>query len=206
MRAELAAAVAKLFAGPLRAPRPLDETEAARLVATTELVVRCRSAVERDSYSREVELIPDPEAPTRLVVMLERLLSGLDTIGVDRADAWAVLSRVALDSIPALRLAAVTALDAAGLPTDTTAVAETVRYPTTTARRALEDLHAHGIVIRHPGGDGKADRWELTEWARERLTIARETFPDLSSDTLIVEEESKSPDISGTVDEELDWR
>ena len=52
MRSELAEVVAGLFAGDWQSePRELPEADRERLVSLTTLVVRCRSAVERDSYS-----------------------------------------------------------------------------------------------------------------------------------------------------------
>ena len=181
MRGELAGAVVSLFDRALDEPRPLSEEETGRLVATVELVVRARSAVERDSYSREVELIPDPEAPTRLIIMLERLLAGLDSIGVNRDDAWRVVSQVAVDCIPALRFAALCALNRRAGQVTTKEIAEAIGYPTTTARRALEDVHAHGLVSRHGGEQGSADRWNLESWASERLNHA---IPEKSFETL----------------------
>ena len=89
MRQEIGATVAALFDVPLPVPPPLDANESERLVSLATLVVRCRSAVERDGYSREVELIPEPEAPTRLAVVLERLLAGMDVIGVERSEGLA---------------------------------------------------------------------------------------------------------------------
>ena len=90
MRAELGAAVVSLFAHQDTAPEPV-ERDAERLVSLAALVVRCRSAVERDGYTREVELIPESEAPTRLVVVLDRLLAGLRSLGVDAETAWRVI-------------------------------------------------------------------------------------------------------------------
>lgn len=200
MRAELSAAVRALLAGTPQLPRPLEGAEQERLIRLAELVVRARSAVERDSYSREVDLIPEPEAPTRLVVMLERLLAGLDAIGADRAEAWGVVGRVALDSIPALRLAVLRVLLAAREPLATSAVAEAVRYPTTTTGRALEDLCAHALIQRHAGGSGKANQWELEPWTESRLADAL-TSPVLSSYVLSTKDKSRSSDKTGELGE-----
>ena len=84
------------FASSPESPRPLDEDEQELLFALSTLVVRCRSAVERDGRTREIELIPEPEAPARLVVVLARLLAGLDAIGLDRETSWRVLGKVGL--------------------------------------------------------------------------------------------------------------
>ena len=49
------------------------------------LVVRLRGAVERDRQSREIEAVLGAEGPARIGLCLERLLAGLDTLGVPRA-------------------------------------------------------------------------------------------------------------------------
>jgi DNA-binding MarR family transcriptional regulator len=170
MRGELAAAVQGLFADGLpREPRELSEDEEEQVAALASFVATCRSAVERDAYSREIELVPDEEAPTRLAGELERLLSGLDVLGLKRERAFDVVGRVARDSMPALRAQLLDVLGAAGPPRKTTEIAEEVGYPTSTTRRTLEDLTAHGIATRHSQGEGKADLWALTDTVREEL-------------------------------------
>jgi hypothetical protein len=219
MRQDLMDAVERLFADSLpRDPRELNLGERDGLVALAELAVRCRSAVERDSYNREIDLIPASEAPSRLVVVLDRLLAGLDAIGLDRESAWQVVAKVALDSMPALRRALIDSLAAVDDPTETGAIATRVGYPDTTVRRGLEDLAAHGVVTRYTQGSGKKDTWSLSEWARERFRAAltlpersgpshADSVPETSADDRGggVPEKSSSTndaidDISGTVD------
>ncbi len=142
-------------------------------------MVRARSAVERDGYSRDIELVPGAEAPTRLVIVLDRLLAGLDAIGCERGQALTVVTKAALDSIPALRLAVLFTLDAED-DLDTNTIGDVVRHPASTTRRALEDLVAHGLVECDRQGEGKAHRWRLSTFAKERLG----TFPEKSSNTL----------------------
>src|SRR5207248_4679944 len=66
-------------------------------------------------------------------------------LGVDRANAWHIVRKAALDSMPALRRSVLEELHRAEAATDTNAVAKAVRYPSSTTRRALEDLTAHEI-------------------------------------------------------------
>jgi DNA-binding transcriptional ArsR family regulator len=184
MRAELAQAISGLMAAGRREPRQLLDVEADSLVTLATLVVRARSAVERDGYSREIDLIPPAEAPTRLVVVLERLLAGLDAIGLDRPGAWRVVEKAALDSVPALRFASLAFLEAYG-HADTNTIASAVNYPSSTTRRALEDLTAHGLVNCERQGQGKPHVWSLTGFAAERLATLGGTFPEKSSNTRI---------------------
>jgi hypothetical protein len=79
MRAELAEAVARLFVGRKKEPRPISKDEARRIGEAISLVVRLRGAVERDRRTREVEAIYGAEGTARIGLALERLLAGLDT-------------------------------------------------------------------------------------------------------------------------------
>ena len=186
MRRELGDAVAGLFANELTAPAPPSNAERAGLIALSAFVARSRSAVERDGYSREVELVSDPESPARLVLTFSRLLAGLTAIGVERPEAWRVVTKVALDSMPALRLIAIRVLYAAPADTqiETGKVADDVRYPTSTTRRVLEDLAAHGVAVRGRHGQGRSDTWQLSDWARARYRgiQANQTVPETSAD------------------------
>jgi hypothetical protein len=195
MRRELADAVAGVFAKSLEDPREPSTDEGERLVSLASLVVTCRSAVERDGYSREVELIPEAEAPTRLVVVLDLLLAGLDAIGVKRTVAWDVVTKAALDSIPVLRRNVMDALRSTPDDLETPALAATIGYPTPTTRRALEELQGHGVVLRTIRGEGnQADRWRFTDWAREAYSAC---VPETSED-LLPKPNRVCDDISGT--------
>ena len=199
MRDELAAAVAGLFENGLAEPRGLDDADTQRLVSLAAFAVRGRSAVERNGYTREIELIPEPEAPGRLVLVLARLLTGLDAIGADRAQAWPVVTKAALDSIPANRLRVIHAIHCAGCLT-TTEVCRETNYPKATSLRVLEDLTAHGILerVRNPDGNGP-DEWLLTEFARTHYQAAT-TVPE-KYETLTTLPLRTFDDISETVPE-----
>jgi hypothetical protein len=173
MRPELSRAVAALFKNGLPC-KPGERTEAddERLISLATLVVRARSAVERDGYSREIELIPGSEAPTRLVVVLARLLAGLDAIGATRAHGWKIITKAALDCIPAIRADTIDALYAVGDELETVEIADAIDYPTQTTRRALEDLTAHQLVSRRSSGKGKADHWRLADFAHSHYAAA----------------------------------
>ena len=83
---ELAEAVAHLFARQAcqsRSQITADEIE--RIDRVISLVVRLRGAVERDRNSREIEAVYGAEGTARIGLALERLLAGLDTLGVERA-------------------------------------------------------------------------------------------------------------------------
>ena len=159
-----------------------------------------RSPVERDSYSsREIELVPDAEAPGRFVGMLAALLEGLRLIGLDDDTAWRLVAKVAMDSMPAQRRKVIQHL--AAIETSTApAVATVLGLPTTTARRTLEDLAAHGVVLRVSGGEGKADTWRLHP--DKRLDYAAATVPEMSEAPMPIYTQHAFDDFSGTVGKE----
>ena len=109
MRAAFAEGVAAFVAGldvPASTP-PLAEEMTERLVVLADLATRCRSAVERDPRDREVELVPQAEAPGRLQAVLAQLLRALAVVGVTDDEAGALVARVALDSMIKRRRAVV---------------------------------------------------------------------------------------------------
>jgi hypothetical protein len=165
MRTALADAVAALFASPRRDPRPLSDVETKRLTNVASLAVRLRSTVERDRFSREIEAVQGAEGPARLVLALERLLAGLDSIGCDRARALDVVERVALDSVPPLRRRAYQVVREHAGMIETKAVADALRLPTNTIRRVLEELAVYDLVRREGHGQGQADLWGLGDVA-----------------------------------------
>jgi predicted ArsR family transcriptional regulator len=85
---------------------------------------------------------------------------------MDRKKALGVVREVALDSVPPLRRRAYAFIEDND-NAETADVATSLGLPTTTTRRILEDLAAHGLIARHSQGQGKADRWKRTAWAAE---------------------------------------
>jgi hypothetical protein len=178
MRAEIAAAVHGLFAGivvPDEIP-PMAEADANRLGALADLVSRARSHVERDRMSREIELIPGSEMPARIAQALRRLLAGLDAIGLERAEGWNVIGKVAMDCLPQIRRDIMAFLQLQPAPVATSDVAVALDYPTTTVRRGLEDLVAHKVLTRTGHGSGQRSAWWLSEWARDSIEEADVTI------------------------------
>ena len=170
MRTELAEAVAGLFLTAPPDPPPLTEEEFQRLDDVVGLAVRLRAHVERDRYSREIESVHGAEGPGRMGLALERVLAGLNAIGLDRKKAMTIIEEIALDSTPPVRRHAFELLTET--PIKTRDIAKALRLPTTTARRALEEIAAHGLAVREraKGEDGKekdggADLWRVDpEW------------------------------------------
>jgi hypothetical protein len=173
MRRELAESVNALFAAPRADPQELSENEIVRFERVTELVVRLRGAVERDRYRRELDAVYGAEGPARFGLSLERLLAGLDALGVERETALKVVILVALDSTPPLRrniyrylCEPLNPLDpsppgATVLVTRTTKdVAGAMGLPSITVRRGLEELTSYGLAHSYPAKQGAATEWQ----------------------------------------------
>jgi hypothetical protein len=170
MRRELANSVATLFAVSRPDPQPLDPDgdEFKRLDRVVNLVVLLRGAVERDRYKRDIQSFHGAEGPARIGLALERLLAGLDTLGVDRQTALDVVESVAFDSVAPVRRNVYEYLcepfpgpaPQGPLPwRTTTEVATKIRLPSVTIRRVLEDLFGYGLCECINRGQGVATLW-----------------------------------------------
>ena len=119
---------------------------------------------------REVELVPQAEAPGRLQAVLAQLLGAFAVVGLTDDEAGALVARVALDSMSKARRAVVELFAGTGSGTLFTSrqVGDAVGLPTGAAGRVLDDLAAHGVVERHSGGDRDPHRWRASTWLRDR--------------------------------------
>jgi hypothetical protein len=160
MRARLVEAVTDLFAVPLPAPRDISDREINWLNDILQIAVRLRGAVKRDYRTRELEDVYGAEGRARFGKALERVLSGLDCLGVKRSKARKVIRTIAFDSVPPNRLRAYRHLKKISPAwADTSTVAKAIELPTITTRRVLEELVAYGLTERTAQGQGKADLW-----------------------------------------------
>lgn len=181
MRAEIRDAARGLLDHLPGEPHPLDDDARDRITALGAYVALARSPVDRD-HQGEIRLVMDAEAPTRVVKMLGQMWRACGMLGLDRDGTWQTVRRVGLDSVPKLRRAVldrIAGLDGLASAT-TTEVAESVAHPSRTTRRALEDLVAHGMVVRDAGGEGKADRWYLSARAGGWIERMDRTLPAMS--------------------------
>jgi hypothetical protein len=129
--------------------RPLSSEERRRISRICSVVVRLRAAVDRHRFTTEIEVVHGAEGTARLGLSLERLLAGLDTLGVDRDVALNVVEQVAMDSTPPIRRRAYEYLSR--IKPQAAEIADivvNVRIPEKTLRRHLENLAAQDL-IRH---------------------------------------------------------
>jgi hypothetical protein len=162
-RREMATAVAAFVRQlPTAAPEVSDEHH--RILAMlSDVVTRARSAVERDSYRRELDYTPEPEMPARFARQLLSLARGLALVGerpqTNDEDISTVI-RVGLDSMPDVRRAVIEQLTNDDQFTVMALASTNPRYSETTLRRTLEDLQTLSLVTSRPTDLG--DLWRLT--------------------------------------------
>lgn len=170
-------AVNELFAG-IVVPNKLKEIRGdnrKRLVSLANFAIRCRTAVNRDPYKHEIIGVSDPEAPGRFVTSVQQLQQGMLLIGVKEEEAWRITCRVAMDSMPALRLRVIQALCTHrkdGISYETAEMAAHLRYPLTPVRRCLEDLEALQMIERD--ANGKSHVWQM---GKNSLYEYQQAFP-----------------------------
>lgn len=139
----------------------LNEEEENRLVALAALTAPARSPVGRD-HAREPDFTPRPERPTRLVQQMASLMLGMRILGVSASESWRVISTVALDCIPSVRRSALEFLMRNHGAQGTAQIAQALAKPSSTTRRALEDLVIHNVIERH-SARANADDVPLSE-------------------------------------------
>ena len=173
MRQELMDSFAGFIAG-LKIPKigdvmlPKDIEE--KLMSLVLFCVTARSGIIRDSYTKEIEYVPDPEGPARLAKQLVTLGKALAIMGrsneVSEKD-YRLLYKIGKCSIARQRLLVINTLNEEGDYVTTSDVAKKVKYPTNTTRRFLEDLTALELIDRQHDRPGLADKWILSsKWKK----------------------------------------
>jgi hypothetical protein len=152
------------------------------------LCAHARSAVLRDRRDQTLQSMPEPEGPSRMVKQLSLLAKALAIVrgeGIIDWTIYAIVKKVARDSLPRLRLKMLEALWdllAEGYEVQngkivwpwhrTSEIAERANLPLATARLTLEDLMLLGLVKRAPEAKGSnAHVWQpskrMFEWGLE---------------------------------------
>jgi len=173
---------------PVAPPMPEPITDG--IIALAEFTAKARSPVFFDPKTNAIDLVPEPEAPGRLAKQFDLLARALAVVRQEKAVSLATYStvvQVAHDTLPTTRQTMLQALLATGSSTifgsiaaSTTDIATATDYPTSSARRYLEELAAVKFVTRKSEGQGKADVWSPTQNLLELLDEIRRPLTDLT--------------------------
>lgn len=150
-----------------------------RLVSLANFAIFCRTPVQRDPYKHDIVGVSKPEAPGRFITAIQQLFQGMKLVGIKDEEAWRVTCRIAMDSMPELRLRIIQALSTHkkdGLSYGTVEMAEHLQYPRTPIARCLEDLEALRMVER--SAEGKEHQWKMTSGS---LYEYRSAFPKVTN-------------------------
>jgi hypothetical protein len=169
MRAELKKAMETYFEGLEKIPVdkievPMEIKKA--LAALSTFVVTARSGILRDNYRKEIDFIPDVEAPSRFAKQIGTLIKALAVIEGRRVVEWKdyyLTLKVALDVIPGNRMKHLIAMCGEKFLIQTKVVADRTRYSINGAERNLEDLYALGLLTRTNNGIGNPQEWGISE-------------------------------------------
>lgn len=153
--------------------RDLTDAEIVRVITMAGVAARCRSAVVRDRYSKEIIAPREQEFEGRIATALGQLLIGMEAVGVRAADRWRLLGKVSLDSMPRLRKMVLTGVLESR--TNGNPLGEGVGYERLTERlgcsrsvveRTVQDMVVHDVVNTEKVGNKvmvKLSTWTKTE-------------------------------------------
>ena len=154
MREEIQAAFKEYIESVVIPDKPLElpDTYRKRIVHLAVFCASARSGVIRDNRgSREIELVPEQEQPTRLVKQYSNLFNGLALMSGEHTEAdYTLLYKIGMDSLPTVRKRIIEFLAQSDRPCDVKTIAATINYPQNTTRRQLEELvHLNLIELRN---------------------------------------------------------
>lgn len=179
MRSDLSAAVQAVMAGMDPTLATLTDEDYDVLLELADLVTYARTAVERD-YQGNVIDAHAPEMPTRFAKMLGQVVRGCLALGMQRAEAHAIATRVARDTMPPLRLAILADL-AAHPGSYTTEVRKRLQRPHNTVDRELQALHVLDLLSQHETPLPGRTTWSYYLTSRVNPdVIKRLQFPEMA--------------------------
>jgi len=126
--------------------RNYSDREERRLIGMAQLVVKMRSGVYRHPWNREIEDKPEMESPPRVAGALGQFYLGLERIGLNEAERWSLVSKVAMDSCPSLRADVIRMATNGGV--DLESIPGELHVGGGVVKRTVEELLAFGMVKR----------------------------------------------------------
>jgi len=153
--------------------RMLTNLERIRIHRLSVVAARCRSSVPRDRYSKEIIATPEAEMAVRLATALAQLYLGMDAIGVSKARAWKLLTKVAMDSMPKLRYVLIQAI--AAQPHSLEELQARLGCNLNVVKRTAEDLEFHGVIRQENG------KVRLTDWMQDKYRKLMATAAPVSA-------------------------
>ena len=169
MRQDLKSAMRKFFWG-IKIPKIADISVPDEIInalaSLASFVVIARSGIIRNNYgAKEIELIPEPEAPSRFMKQLSVLIRALAALDKKKEVTWEnyyLTLRVALDTIPRNKINHIIALLQTDYSSKTSDIANITGYSISGTELLLEDLVALKLVDKENQGMG-ITQWKLSD-------------------------------------------
>lgn len=136
-------------------PRELTEEEESKMLRIATLASKLQGVIRREKYRPyEVVGLPSQVTPSRASKSLRSVYLSLERLGLDDAECWYQITKLAIDSASGLRVAVLNYLthkQHAGLsPINYKQMAEDLPTGETEVHKAVEDLFKLGFLVKVP--------------------------------------------------------
>ena len=179
MRNELSEVV-EAYLESLRIPKMDDVILAkeirSKIEKAADFLATVRSSVPRNGYTKQVDCLPEPEQPCRIIGELEALVKGIAVArGKQRVDNgdYEEITKIVKDSLPSTKLWVIKALVIERCWLTTKQVSDSTRLPFSTVKILLEDLNMLDVVEKLSGSESylqnDGDKWKLKESVRDMI-------------------------------------
>lgn len=136
-----------------------------RIIGLARFVAEVRVCIQRERYTNEIIVKPEPELGMRIAKQLQKLGRGIaifqDKKKIDE-EIYRILVKVARDSCPRRTELVIEYLARRGNPATTSEIGEAVRLPAETVGYLVRDLAYLGI-ISDKGGAGRARLYGISD-------------------------------------------
>lgn len=126
--------------------REITGQEHIRIHDIATIAVRCRSAVARDNFNKEILGTKQTELTTRIASVLSQLMLGMERIGVPASIRWTLMSKIAMDSMPHMRKVAIESVASSSITMET--LTHVLGCDPNPVKRMVRDLEVQGILVR----------------------------------------------------------
>lgn len=149
----------------LRKDVEIPQSVVSCIMKSAKSMVKARSAVVRDRYTRDVdEMVTTSEVPTRVTSQLLLLARACIDMATDEHTVIRIIQRCCLDSIPSVRIQIMKCLiEGAERAED---LRHTVRMSEPVIKRALEDLWFLKLI-----DNDLAHNWKISDKAMENILV-----------------------------------
>lgn len=166
IRSDLKNAVSEFF-NSIEVPKTvrLSQSLIDRISALATFVASARSPVLRHYYSREIEIVPDVEAPNRIAKQLSLLATALSIFTGEKTDEnYGIVLKAGFNAVPRNRLIVIRYLTDKN-SASTAEIAGQIGVGSRVAFRILEELEIRQVL----SSDRNKGIWYLSDIARELM-------------------------------------